>query len=87
MRWYMCISHRNEKGSFIPHFGDGTLNSSELLTLTQLAHRLSLRPRTVQIWVRHGRIPVLRITPKVLRFEWDQVLEALRNNTSKEVQR
>jgi len=57
---------------------------AELLTLAQVAERLHLRPRTVQTWVRLGRIPALRLTPKVVRFDWLAVLTALRNPKSKE---
>jgi len=49
----------------------------ELLTVAELADRLRLRPRTIQLWARVGRIPVLRPTPKVVRFDWIAVLASL----------
>jgi len=46
----------------------------ELLTATEVAERLHLRPSTVQAWARDGRIPSLRLSHKVIRFDWQAVL-------------
>jgi hypothetical protein len=62
------------------HFG-AIMMESELLTLVQVAARLHLRPRTVQAWVRLGRIPALRLTRKVIRFDWLAVLSALQRDS------
>ncbi|HTU19230.1 MAG TPA: helix-turn-helix domain-containing protein [Gemmataceae bacterium] len=51
---------------------------TELLTAIQLAERLNLRPSTVRVWARRGRIPAVRLSPKVVRFDWLAVLTALR---------
>jgi excisionase family DNA binding protein len=56
---------------------------AELLTIGQVASRLHLRPRTVQAWVRLGRIPALRLTAKVVRFNWTDVVESLRVHAEK----
>ena len=53
--------------------------TNELLTTAQLAGRLGLRPRTVQKWARTGRIPCVRISYKVIRYDWQKVFEALRS--------
>jgi len=53
------------------------MSDLELLTVNQLAARLNVRPRTVKDWVQRGRIPVIRLSPKVLRFSWEAVLVAL----------
>lgn len=50
---------------------------SELLTATELAERLKVRPETVKVWAREGRIPAVRLSPKVLRFDPVAVLAAL----------
>src|SRR5262249_3026336 len=51
----------------------------ELLTAGELAARLRIRPRTVQLWARRGRIPTVRLSPKVVRFDMYAVLLALRS--------
>jgi excisionase family DNA binding protein len=51
---------------------------TELLTKTQLAARLSVAPRTVQAWARSGKIPAVKITAKVVRFDWQAVVAAIR---------
>jgi excisionase family DNA binding protein len=53
----------------------------ELLTVDQLAERLQVRPRTLQVWARQGRIPTVKLSAKVVRFEWLAVLAALRGQT------
>jgi excisionase family DNA binding protein len=53
------------------------VSDSEFLTADQLADRLHVRPRTVQEWARRGRIPTVRLSPKVVRFRWSTVLAAL----------
>jgi excisionase family DNA binding protein len=50
----------------------------ELLTAEQLAHRLQVSPRTVKQWARTGRIPELRLSAKVRRFDLAEVVQALR---------
>ncbi len=57
------------------------MSDTELLTVDQLAARLHLRPRTVQVWARRGLIPAMRLSAKVLRFEWGAVLAAVRERT------
>jgi hypothetical protein len=50
---------------------------NELMTAGQLARRLNVRPRTVQKWARMRLIPSVRISYKVIRYEWQKVVEAL----------
>ncbi len=50
----------------------------ELLTLDELAQRLRLHPDTARSLYRRGVIPGLKIGYRTLRFEYNQVLEALR---------
>jgi predicted site-specific integrase-resolvase len=54
------------------------VGDTELLTANQLAERLHIRPRTVQAWARMGRIPTVKLSPKVVRFDWQTVVTALR---------
>ena len=44
----------------------------------QLGLRLGVRSETIRSWARQGRIPCIRITGKVIRFDWEDVLAALR---------
>jgi excisionase family DNA binding protein len=53
----------------------------ELLTVCQLAERLHVRPRTVQLWARRGRIPAVRVSAKIIRFDWQAVVSTLRHRT------
>jgi excisionase family DNA binding protein len=62
-----------------PERGGQTVSDTELLTVNQLAERLHVRPRTVQVWARQGRIPSVKLSAKVVRFDWDAVLTALRD--------
>ena len=52
--------------------------SDELLTVEELAERLSVSPRTVIDWARRRIIPDVRPTPRVRRFDYDDVLRALK---------
>jgi len=58
------------------------VNETELLTVDQLADRLHVRPRTVQAWARRGRIPAVKLSAKVVRFDWCAVLATLRNQAN-----
>jgi len=49
----------------------------ELLTAAELAKRLRVRPGTVRVWAREGRIPALRPTARVIRFDMRAVMAAL----------
>ena len=53
---------------------------TDLLTVNELAARLKVRPSTVRTWMHRGVIPAIRLTPKVVRFDLDQVVEAMRDN-------
>jgi excisionase family DNA binding protein len=49
----------------------------DILTTKGLACRLQVRPDTIRRWVRLRRIPVLRVSPKVMRFDLAEVVRAL----------
>ena len=49
----------------------------ELLTAAELAARLRVRPGTIQTWARHGLIPKVKLTAKVVRFDPEAVIEAI----------
>lgn len=50
---------------------------TEFLTVDELADRLKVRRRTVLAWVKEGRIPVIRASAKVMRFDPEAVARAL----------
>ena len=50
---------------------------NDFLTAKQLAKRLNLSPETIKKWAIRGKIPHIRISPKVLRFDWQKVKETL----------
>jgi excisionase family DNA binding protein len=52
------------------------------LTAAELAQRLHVKTPTVLRWHRAGKIPAVRITAKVLRFDLVDVLAALKRPTS-----
>jgi len=56
---------------------------ADLLTAEELAGRLGIRPRTVREWARTGRIPEVRLSPKVRRFELAEVIQALKRQGKK----
>ena len=49
-----------------------------LLTPEQLAERLGVKPSTIQQWAKIGKIPEIRISAKVRRFDYDEVIAALK---------
>ena len=55
----------------------------EVLTTDELARRLKVKPGTVKVWARLGRIPAIRVNAKVLRFDVRDVLDALRRQGGK----
>lgn len=59
--------------------------SSELESTKALASRLQVRPETILKWASRGRIPCIRLSARVLRFDHAAVLRALANQTAKGV--
>ena len=48
-----------------------------LLTTEQLADHLQLRPGTIRRWARSGRIPRVKLSGKVIRYNLSDVERAL----------
>jgi len=53
------------------------MNGTDLLTAEEVADRLQVRPSTIRRWAREGRIPKVRLTPKVVRYELAAVVKAM----------
>jgi excisionase family DNA binding protein len=49
-----------------------------LKTVSQMCESLQISKRTLLEWVRIGRIPVIRVTPRTLRFDEEHVIHELR---------
>ncbi len=53
------------------------MNQRDVMTGRELAERLRVSPDTIRHWARIGRIPVLKYSPRVQRFDFRSVLAAL----------
>lgn len=51
--------------------------SDDLLTAGELAERLKVKPATIRQWSRSGRIPSRRLSHKVIRYCFSDVVAAL----------
>lgn len=54
------------------------MNHDKLVTAEDLGRRLSVRASTIRRWAREGRIPAVRPTSRVIRFDLRAALDALR---------
>lgn len=57
---------------------------SELITSDELAERLRLKPATIRLWTREGVIPAVRVGGKVVRYDFLEVVAALRKISPKQ---
>ena len=53
------------------------MSETDLLTAEELAERLHVRPSTVREWARRGKIPTVRLSPKVVRYDLSAVVESV----------
>ena len=87
MRSLKCISIRvRVRGPQVadPARGpDHADRRDDLLTATELAERLRVKPSTVLDWQRSGRIPSIRLSHKILRFNLGDVVAALKPDAGK----
>lgn len=51
--------------------------TKQLSTAAELAAEYQVKSTTIEKWGRQGIIPVVRITPRVVRFNADAVRKAL----------
>ena len=54
-----------------------SIDPDALLTATELAQRLGVKPGTILGWHRKKRIPSRKLSRKILRFDLADVLSAL----------
>lgn len=55
-----------------------TATAAEMLTLKELGARLRVHPDTLRGMYRRGKIPGLKLGHRTLRFDFGEVVEALR---------
>jgi len=53
--------------------------TDELITLSDLAHRLKIHPTTARGLYRRGVIPGVKLGHRTLRFDFSEVVDALRH--------
>ncbi len=63
--------------SIILKTGSQDTPESEYLDKNQLAKRLKISIRTVDNMIAKGQLPFLRLSGKIIRFPWGEVLEHL----------
>ncbi len=49
-----------------------------LLTAEELADRLAVSPRTIIHWAATGRIPEIRLSSRLRRFDYSEVVASLK---------
>jgi excisionase family DNA binding protein len=59
---------------------EGRIMASKPLTAEELAEQLGVRPSTIKTWARRGWIPVIKPSPRIRRFDLDDVLRATTAN-------
>ena len=57
------------------------MQSKKLLKVQEVAEILGVQPMTVLKWVSQGRLPVVKISPRCLRFDLEAVLACLERFT------
>lgn len=55
-------------------------STDEILDKQQTAARLQVSTRTLDVWMKAGRVPYLKVS-KSVRFRWQDVLAHLTSNT------
>ena len=53
----------------------------ELLTVNELAALLKVHPKTVRAWVKQGKIPVIKMPGRGVRFDQDKIEKWIETRT------
>jgi excisionase family DNA binding protein len=53
------------------------MSEQRLITTTELARRLVLKPRGIEGLVEQGKIPAYKVSQRIVRFDWPEVKRAL----------
>jgi hypothetical protein len=76
MRYHAAICAGNEgRGPFI--LLELSMAEIEFLTEQDVAERLNVKPATVREWRRLGRIPAVKVSHKVVRYVWADIVDSI----------
>ena len=53
-----------------------------LITTAELAERFQVTPTTIRQWVRDRRIPAIKVSRRIIRFDLQDVLATLKASTT-----
>ena len=65
--------------------GSGQMFARHLVSKQELAIAFGVSPRTIDNWMAQRRIPFIRISPRLIRFDLNRVKAALARYEIKEV--
>ena len=74
----------NSQGAPLPA-NESAASDSSLVTKKVVAKAASVSTRCVELWMQRRLIPVVRLSPRCVRFHLPRVLNALRRLEIKEV--
>jgi excisionase family DNA binding protein len=60
------------------------MECNELVRVGEVARLLGVTPWTIRAWVKAGRLPVLRLSKRTLRFDAAEVMRAVRKSRGKQ---
>lgn len=58
--------------------------SPELITASELAERLRMKPKTIIGLAREGKIPRIKLSRRIVRFDYEEVVQAMKALAAKE---
>jgi excisionase family DNA binding protein len=73
--------------SQISAFTNSERIAKRLHSKEEVARAVSVSPRTVENWMAQKRIPFIRLSPRLIRFDLERVKTALKKYEVKEVGR
>lgn len=60
---------------------DVEFKPADLVTKIEISKALNVSQRTIDSWVKSGRIPSVRVTPRFIRYHVPSVMAALMRKT------
>ena len=61
------------------------MRNEKILSTKEIAWELQVQPATIRRWVREGRIPEIRISLKVRRYNLEDILSALQRQKQRQM--